>query len=163
MCGWQSCSGSTAQNSTFLVIYLYGLTTVHIAQQYAPCWNYWSVYCQWYWSLSENTEILPSHTTSLLSPRDLCSHIHDVMCYKPIPIIYRTSLLQNSLKVIIMVPVFPCYQHSTTLYSFHHDTAYCHYGCKKKVTHEKMLAEFVADNLSDASDIFSDSGSKSDD
>jgi hypothetical protein len=28
--------------------------------------------------------------------------ISDVLCYKPIPIIYRTSLLQNSLKVIIL-------------------------------------------------------------
>ena len=27
--------------------------------------------------------------------------VSDVLCYKPIPIIYRTSLLQNSLKVII--------------------------------------------------------------
>ena len=28
--------------------------------------------------------------------------VSDVLCYKPIPIIYRTSLLQNSLKVIII-------------------------------------------------------------
>ena len=29
-------------------------------------------------------------------------HLSDVLCYKPIPIIYRILLLQNSLKVIIM-------------------------------------------------------------
>ena len=29
--------------------------------------------------------------------------VSDVLCYKLIPIIYRTSLLQNSLKVIICV------------------------------------------------------------
>ena len=28
--------------------------------------------------------------------------VSDVLCYKPIPIIYRTSLLQNPLKVIII-------------------------------------------------------------
>ena len=28
-------------------------------------------------------------------------NVSDVLCYKPIPIIYRTLLLQNSLKVII--------------------------------------------------------------
>ena len=31
-----------------------------------------------------------------------CIQICDVLCYKPIPIIYRTSLLQNSLKVIVV-------------------------------------------------------------
>ena len=30
--------------------------------------------------------------------------VSDVLCYKQIPIIYRTSLLQNSLKVIIKKP-----------------------------------------------------------
>jgi hypothetical protein len=35
------------------------------------------------------------------------------MCYKPIPIIYRTSLLQNSLKVIIIM------YNDIVLYTFH--------------------------------------------
>ena len=32
--------------------------------------------------------------------------VSDVLCYKPIPVIYRTSMLQNSLKVIIMHIMF---------------------------------------------------------
>ena len=33
--------------------------------------------------------------------------VSDVLCYKPIPIIYRTSLLQNSVKAIITI-VYVC-------------------------------------------------------
>ena len=48
--------------------------------------------------------------------------VSDVLCYKPIPIIYRTSLLQNSLKVIIehfsVTPVIAHFMFQIPMYKY---------------------------------------------
>ena len=53
------------------------------------------------YSLSTVEDHLPSQTLE-----QVLFFINDVLCYKPIPIIYRTSLLQNSLKVVIIFSLY---------------------------------------------------------
>ena len=57
---------------------------------------------------------------------------HDpVLCYKPIPIIYRTSLLQNSLKVIIRIISIRV---QTKVWTVNNNTMLCTYQSGWKIT-----------------------------
>jgi hypothetical protein len=67
--------------------------------QYITYLNIWGV-------LSRNVSSLSTHDhdneETCLESAPPYTQVSDVLCYKLIPIIYRTSLLQNSLKVIII-------------------------------------------------------------